>query len=347
METATLRIGNATYDNVNDYRATMHSKMLEGKSITTIQMVALLGFTVGKPLNFAKYEKIGFVHPKDKINDHAYYNLTFNENGEAEGDPQMVAIYNGIRLKGEIDDPILVYPLNRNGSTDILILDGATRASAIAYIQAHDPDAFARVPIKVFKGSEEQAMAEMVRLNLDDRSRSLGDVELMQAIKRFVDAGWTKDEISDRLGQDRVKWRATLDNFIRVGESLIPELVEAWSAGLIARSGAFEAAKTTPEEQETIAEQLNSGEKVTGSQIKKRNAEKGEMRYNRTLTTLAEKFSPVSTGDKASQLAGFLAGKRLKSKFEDRLVEIRDLITALRDDIDAELNPKGKEGDEE
>lgn len=343
MQTATptLRIGNATYDSVDEYRAAMHEKMKSGKALSTIQMDALLGFTPGKPLNFKKYEKLGFSHPKD----HNYYNLTFDENGKPEGDPQMVAIYNGIKLKGEIDDPLLVYPLDRDGSTDILVLDGATRASVISYIQANDPEAFPRVPINIFKGSEEEAMAEMVRLNLPDRNRSLRDVEIMRAIKRFVALGWSKDEISNRLGMDRVKWRATLDNYINVGENLIPDLVEAWETGILNRSAAFEAAKTTVEEQEVIAETINSGEKVTGTQIKKRNAEKAEMRPNRTLTTLAEKFSPESTGDKASRLAGFLASKRLKSKYADRLKEIYDSIIALRDDIDADLNPS--EDDEE
>jgi hypothetical protein len=189
-------------------------------------------------------------------------------------------------------------------------------------------------------------MAEMVRRNLSDRNRPLADVELMQAIKRFAKLGWSKDEISDRLGQDRVKWRATLDNFIKVGEALIPDLVEAWSSGLITRSAAFEAAKSTVEEQETISETINSGNKVTGTQIKNRNSEKRTMRYKQTLTTLAEKFSTVSTGDKASQIAGFLAANRLKTKYEERLMEIRNLILALRDDIEADIKKDEEENPE-
>ena len=338
MQTVTntvFRIGNKSYDDVDSYRTDLHDKMLSGSGLSTVQMPALLGFEVGKPINFKQYEKLGFHHPKD----HNDYNITFDSNGEPKGNLEVITIYNGIKLRGEIDDPILVYPLNREGSNHILILDGATRASVIAYIMKNDSDAFARVPIKIFKGTEEEAMAEMVRLNLDQRKRFLADIELMQAIKRFVGLGWTKDEISDRLGQDRIKWRATLDNFINVGENLIPDLVEVWKSGALNRSGAFEAAKTTVEEQETISETLNEGKKVTGTQIRKQNAEKTEMRPNRTLTTLAEKFSTESTGEKASQLAGFLAKKRLKSKFADEMQEIHDMIIALRDKIDVALNP--------
>jgi hypothetical protein len=337
LAVSNLRIGNTSYDSLESYTADVHSKIsAKSTSLTAICALALFGFNVGKPLNFKKYEEMGFHHPKD----HNYYNITFNENGEPEGDPQMIAIYNGIKLKGEIDDPIIVYPLNRDGESIILVLDGATRASAISYIMADNPDAFTRVPIKVFTGTEEEAMAEMVRRNMEDRSRPLADIEVMNAIKRFVASGWTKDEISDRLGQDRIKWRAILDNYIKVGEALVPELVEAWSAGLLTRNAAFEAAKTTVEEQETIAERINGGEKVTGTQIKKENSEKREMRPNKTLTTLADKFSTESTGENASQLAGFLAKKRLKSKYADTMIEIRNLILALRDNLEADLNPK-------
>lgn len=337
--TAEYRIGNETFDSVEAYRDAMCERMLSGKNLTSIQPDALLGFNAGSPLNFEEYEKVGFTHPKN----HNYYNLTFNDEGEVIGDPRMLAIYDGIRLSGEIDDPLVVYPYNHNGENLILVLDGATRASAIAYILQDNAKAFDRVPIRIFKGTEQEAMAEMVRRNLPDHGRPLNDIEIMQAIKRFVTAGWSKDEISDNLGQDRVKWRPILDQYILAGEKLIPDLVEAWEKGLISRSAAFESAKSTVEEQESIAETVNSGQKVTGANVKKRNAERGDMRYKQTLTTLANKFSPESTGDNASQLAGFLAKNRLKSKYSERMDDIRSLIEALRDDIDADLNPVSEE----
>ncbi len=350
MTTATapagLSIGNTSYDDLDTYRAEVHSKISrKASALSTISPLALLGFIVGQPLNFKPYDKLGFNHPRNSN----YYKLEFDAEGNVtNGNPNMIEKFEGIRRSGKIDDPILVYPLNRvDGNTEILVLDGATRLSAIAYIQAQNPSAFVRIPINVFSGTEVEAMAEMVRRNLEDYSTALDDVDLMRSIKFFVNAGWTKDEISERLGKDPVKWRATLDNYINAGEKLIPALVNAWSEGKLTRSAAFEAAKAPEEEQEAVAEQVASGEKVKGSDIKKRNAEKREMRPNRTLTTLAEKFSPESTGEKASQLAGFLASKRLKSKYADRLKEIHDSIIALRDDIDADINPPAENEGEE
>jgi len=328
-EITDLKIGNTEFNSVEDYRKEVHGKILKkASSLSVINPIALMGFHSGEPIDFKLYESLGFNHPKS----HDYYKLTFNENGDAQGDSRLVDIYNGILQKGIIDDPIIVYPLNREGSTDILILDGATRTTCISYIIQKNPELFKKIPITVFVGTEDEAKAEMVRRNLSERSRCLSDVEVMYSIRNFINMGWTKNEISERLGKDQIKWRPILDNYIKASESLIPELVKSWEEGKLNRSAAFEAAKATVEEQESVAEIINKGDKVKGSDIRKKNSEKREMRPKQRLTTVAELF------DKDGELSGFLASKGLKEQFDDKLANVFNVINSLRDEIESKLN---------
>lgn len=332
VATPNLKIGKTTYGSLEEYRATVHEKLLRNSSsLTMISPFAFAGFSVGGPLDFKLYKKLGFEHPRDP----SYYKLTFDDEGNAQGDPRMVEKYEAILRTGEIEDPITIYPLNRKGSNQILVLDGATRSAAIAYALVNNPEMFSRVPIVVHTGDEASAIFAMIRRNMEEYSTPLGDVSLMKAIKRLHKAGHDKDEIAENLGKHPVKWRATLDNYLKAGQHLIPELVVLWGEGKMTRNAAFVAAKTTKEEQEAVAEKVRKGDNVTGKSIRSSSSSStSKMRYNQSLTTWADNFNP-----RGSKLANSLANQRLKSKFADQMSAIRESIIALRDAIEAEVNP--------
>lgn len=328
-----FKIGNTNYSSLEEYRQAIYDRIsTKASAISVINPLALFGFEIGKPLNFDSYEKLGFNHPKT----HSYYNILFNANGEPSGDPVMVEIFKSIYNSQKIDDPILIYPYQNENGIYIIVLDGGTRSSSIAFAMALNPDLFQQIPIKVFNGTKDEAIAEMVRRNMSERSRCLTDVEMMRAVYRFIKMGWTKEEISERLGQDPVKWRPTLDNYINAGTSLIPSLVKAWEDGVINRSAAFQAARLHIEKQEAVAEQISSGKKIKGSEIQKETVR--ELRLRPTLTTLAKKLSPISEGKESSEIAVYLESKGLLSKYNGTLTEINNLITKFRNDVLKDLS---------
>lgn len=93
----------------------------------------------------------------------------------------------------------------------IHILDGFHRLtnSLINYLKL-DKSVWGRIPYELFRGTDEDAQFEMVKRNLEDPTyRSyLTPQEEMFAVMRWIDSGYTTEEILKRLGRNpqNVTW---------------------------------------------------------------------------------------------------------------------------------------------
>ena len=296
----------------------MVEKMKKTSSIS-IPPEAIMGFRVGNHLDFEPYEALGFDHPKD----HKYYNRD-NE------DPKFIEILEGIKASEQLDDPLLVYPLVTEKGSFILVLDGATRTSIIAYLRENNPDLFKRVEVKVFRGSLEEAKAAMVRRNMEGRVRPLNDCEMMEAIVRFNKWGWTDAETCERIGRDPKKYTPIISQYRVTAQNLIPELIQALKEGKIARQTAFESAKLTTDEQKAIATKIGTGEKVTSQSVSSTNETKKFRpipRINRIETTMEE----IMIG---------LKGQRLGTSCKESFDKVIEALAQFRSDVEEKMAEK-------
>lgn len=213
------------------------------------------GYKTGAPVNFNLYDEIGFHHPKRK----AYYDGLYNLK---RADSAIVNIYEGIKTKGTIDDPLIVYVVGAGSDAKLIVLDGATRLSCISFIRNEDPSAFKTVPVILFKGSRDEARVEMVRRNREGNSRPLDCDELAEAIRRFQKWGWTDEEIRERLSIPE-RSKQLISKYLNLYDNGIPELKQVLRAGMVSLHAAFTIARLPSKKQMAQVKKIQQGKKIT------------------------------------------------------------------------------------
>jgi hypothetical protein len=339
-----------------EYRALIAKRLKKSGTVLAFP-TALLGFREGDPVDFEPYNELGFPHPK-AVNNGAYYD---RENG----DPTFMNIYNGIEAAEIIDDPILVYPYEHDGQLDLVIIDGATRTSIIGYLRTSE--VFHRVPVSLFRGTPDEARAAMVRRNLENRERRMTGYEKTVAIHGLHKAGWTVQEIVERLHQKK-SWGATAHLIITAANHAIPALWKAFEMGSLSLNAFQKSAGTkdgepVPEADQKVAaaEALRlakEGKTLTGEKAKA--ATKGKKdKANREINPVnrIRKFHD----DVMPQIESFLKDRRLFSKINKSGDGPMDVglfsatcngLVHLSDEIEKALKPKAEtsedgDGDEE
>lgn len=159
-----------------------------------IDPTVLFGWREGEALDVRAYSSMRLQHPKDPD--------FYDSLSQTVPDPEIWSIYKGIRDSGGVDDPILVFlhRENRNKPYEIFVLDGATRSSCISYLRSEKPGSFQTIAAKLFEGSLTQARGEMIRRNLESRSRILKPYELVNAVGNLVAAGVNEFEAARLCG---------------------------------------------------------------------------------------------------------------------------------------------------
>ena len=228
----------------------------ESESVS-IYPEALFGFRVNNHVDLDKYSEIGFHHPK---NPH-YYDLRNN-------DPKFLEICNGIWMHNKLDDQPLVYPyMFEDGTKALLVLDGATRLSAIGYGKGRDQNMFRRISVQVFRGNEKEARFEMIRRNYDGNKRDLNNWELANSIHRLYSSGNSKEEICAGFGwkPERV---SLIDSFLSL-RNVCDDVKRAIASDKINRAKAFAIASLGSEAlQKQALEHALSGERVSAAKLK-------------------------------------------------------------------------------
>jgi len=269
---------------------------------TIIEPELIFGWKEGEVIDFNEYEKIGFYHPKEK-STYSMDNQFFQE------------LYDLIKEREEIDDPIILYPYSVEDSYVLVVIDGATRLSIVSKVRNENPDFFKMIPVRYFNGTVEEAMGEMIRRNLENRTRPLTSYELVEAIKRFVNSNWNNNEISERLGINSVRV-SQIRNAIESCQSEGLKTAFKENPDKMKLSTFLAACKNPVDEQNKVAEKVLSGTKVKEREVKKTkwSPDKICKRVDTFLSTEIEEWDI------------FLKEKEML-KFVDK--EIQDLVGAL------------------
>lgn len=281
---------------------------------------ALLGFEIGKPINFRPYEKLGFIHPK---NDE-YYKL----NGEST-DPEFLKIYEGIRDSGQITDDLLVnihYDKNKD-KYHLVIVDGATRASVISYLKSENSDLFHRVGIKLFAGETAAVQGEMFQRNLPGRNRPLRELEIMNGLDRLQKSGWTDEELAKRMGMSL----NTVKEYLNCAANLITEVREVVAQGKLTRQAIFEAAKLPEADQHKIVEDVSNGTAIKAVNIR-RSREDLQVNVLKRLQRLQERELP--------DIMKGLKGKKKFSTLGAEYAAFKDALDTFAAACKAVLDPE-------
>lgn len=220
--------------------------MLSNAKGCEIPPEALLGFRTGNHLDFTKYSKLGFTHPKSP----SYYEYK----GE-NSDPDFKRIYDGIKERGGIDNPIVIYPYECDGEKHLIVIDGATRMSVIGYLRAENPKSFLRVQCSPTPPctNPDEAQAMMVRLNMEGRGRMLSPYEILESVHRCrSNARWEVADIAKHFGMP-VK-RANI--YLKLHMSLTQPIRILWRDGHLNFDQAKEFSELTREDQAKEAKKI-------------------------------------------------------------------------------------------
>jgi ParB-like chromosome segregation protein Spo0J len=226
------------------------------KRSTQLPPEMFLGWRNGQVIDFEPYEDTGFSHPKQS----GSYSMK---------DDFFKELHSNLKMRPYLDNPIHVYlHQDDDGKTKIVVIDGATRVSIISLLKKEDPSLFETVPVTYFCGDKDEAIADMVRLNLNGRHRPLSHMELINSIKRFLDFNWTQTLIAERLGLSVQK----VHNLCKAIDNCKSEkLMEALDKkpDKFKMSAFLNACDQDEEKQEEIAEKVLGGKTVKAHNVKK------------------------------------------------------------------------------
>lgn len=234
---------------------------LQKNKTMLIEPEKIHGFRVGKPLDFSAYVKLGWEHPRNPD----YYDLSNTENA----DPQILAYFNGINQSNAIDDPIEVFI----DGDKLIVLDGATRLTCIAFIKLGNPERFGKIPVTLFKGTREAARIRMVKRNWDGHKKPLSAFEFAMAVYKLAgeddeDAGLSPQMICEGLGRPK-SYTPYIYRIIKSMRNALPEWKQELFKGEVKLTNFLDISENTEEDQKALLIAHMSGEKITGKKAKK------------------------------------------------------------------------------
>jgi len=179
----------------------------------------LFGWREGQALDVRAYTAMDLQHPKDPD----FYDSLC----DTVPDPEIWTIFKGIRYSGQVDDPVLVFlhREDRQSPYQIFVLDGATRTSCVSFLREEFPQKFRTIPVQLFEGTLTEAKGEMVRRNLEDRSRTLKPAELVYAVGRLVNGGMNEFQAAKLCGIESRSGLAR--NCVNIHDGGSPALLKA------------------------------------------------------------------------------------------------------------------------
>jgi hypothetical protein len=266
----------------------------------------LFGWREGEALDVRAYAAVDLHHPKD----HDFYDSLHH----SVPDPEIWTIFKGIRDSGRVDDPILVFlhRENRQMPYQIFVLDGATRTSCVSFLRGKFPHKFKTLPMCLFEGTLSEAKGEMVRRNLENRSRTLKPAELVYSIGRLLDAGVSEFDAAKICGIESRSGLAR--NCANIHEKGSKNLLKALENGIIDIQQAARLS-SLPESQQNI--QINNA------------LNKETIHYNGKTSDKPKKMLPIYAG----QL-------RMCKGIEKKLDSIQDCLNVYGDENQRKLLKK-------
>jgi ParB family transcriptional regulator, chromosome partitioning protein len=134
------------------------------------------------------------------------------------------------------------------------LVAGHRRHAALALIREEDPDAFAKVPVTLFAGTETDALMAQIAENV--AREELTPIELASAIHRLRAKDVPVETIASRLARSR-EWVRQL---LKLREACAEEVQAAVSAGELPVTTALELAALEPAKQlEALADHRRAG----------------------------------------------------------------------------------------
>lgn len=118
-----------------------------------------------------------------------------------------------------------------------VLVAGHRRHAAIALIRETDADAFADVPVTLFRGNEDDALFAQIAENVTREDLSASD--LINAIKRLADLGHSQGVIAKRLS----KTQAWVSRLLAVRNNCAEPVLRAVRAGKVSLEMAGDLAK--------------------------------------------------------------------------------------------------------
>lgn len=157
-----------------------------------IKPEAILGFEFGREMKFEAYRELGILVPEDVCGRAAVRQRRL---------ASITSIREGIRRSMSIDDPLLIWRfVTPRGVEEIFLLDGVLRLTAVAIIRSAFPTAFSRVPVMVFTGSKDAAIAESIRRRIGPRSRQTSTAAVIRCVVRHAADGMVGHHLSSAVG---------------------------------------------------------------------------------------------------------------------------------------------------
>lgn len=238
----------------------------------------ILGFRPGNYIDFSQYAAIGLQHPKVE----SYYDIH-------NADPDFMYILEGIKKSGRLWSPPMIYLYQTSdGRQHLVCLDGATRLSCIGYIRQHNPEAFKRIDIQLFRGNYKQAVSAMSALNMT-HARDLSLWEKARHSRWLLETnGFALEAIAEALRSDVafVKQVLTL-----TGSQATSALQQALHNGLLKPRKAFEIAALAPDAQQAAIDDLIRAKREKSSRpqdgaVRRRRVTKPDEMSSKLVTTV-------------------------------------------------------------
>lgn len=107
----------------------------------------------------------------------------------------------------------------------IHIVDGYHRVENALINYKSDPKTWGKIKYEVFRGTKEDAQFKAVASNLGDGRSPLTPAEEFKAIAKWIHAGYSIDEIVQKLGRNNSRWIGKVSDIISQGVFAIEEAV--------------------------------------------------------------------------------------------------------------------------
>lgn len=171
-------------------------------------------------------------------------------------------VIDSVKLAATCDAvPPIEIRLMEDGS--LAVIDGYHRVTAFLEYNLENPkdDRFRRIRVIRNYSSLEDAEFAAVRENLDNGRSNLTPAEELTAFERFLQKGWTPDEINEKLGGGQKRYVKALDEIVNAN----PAIAEAVKQGHVSIETASKVARKTPVgQQAAVIAQAARIEKTKG-----------------------------------------------------------------------------------
>jgi len=160
-----------------------------------VNPAVITGYRRGESFDFGLNRRRGLGHPKEARNADSF--LLEGNTPRAKGFQRLLST---IKSSMRLDDPITIWINKSAKPSNILLVDGAMRLSAIGILQREFPDTFRSIPVQVLEGSRDASLTEIVRRNHPYRGNGTSLSELHRFLLRLLRADFPERLLDEALG---------------------------------------------------------------------------------------------------------------------------------------------------